>query len=104
VLLEDTRLPPFLSVRAALVAVCRLRGFAGRHLRAELDRIVAQARVRLGVRHGPSRYTGPVRLVVEEPEHALLGRLAAERIVPARIEPRVNLVTVYLELTGGATE
>jgi ABC-2 type transport system ATP-binding protein len=225
VLLEDTRLPPFLSVRAALVAVCRLRGFAGQDLRAELDRIVAQARVehlldrrvavlskgqarrvglaaalvgdppllildepsagldvsareefnelvrglrghtrtvmiashllgdvestcthvaiiqagrirvyetaetllraarqrraemeihvegtlapelaRLGVRHEPSRYPGLVRLVVEEPEHALLGRLAAERIVPARIEPRVNLVTVYLELTGGATE
>jgi hypothetical protein len=45
-----------------------------------------------------------VRLLVEEPEHVLMGRLAAERIVPARIEPRVNLVSVYLELTGGAGE
>jgi len=225
VLLEDTRLPPFLSVRAALAAVCRLRGFSGHRLRAEMDRVVAQARVeplldrrvavlskgqarrvglaaalvgdppllildepsagldvsareefnelvrslrgqtrtvmiashllgdvestcthvaiiqsgrirlyqtaeqlmrearerraekdihvegtlapeldRLGVRHEPSRYPGLVRLHVEEPEHVLIGRLAAERIVPARIEPRVNLVSVYLELTGGAGE
>jgi ABC-2 type transport system ATP-binding protein len=59
---------------------------------------------RLGVRHEPSRYPGLVRLLVEEPEHVLMGRLAAERIVPARIEPRVNLVSVYLELTGGAGE
>jgi ABC-2 type transport system ATP-binding protein len=59
---------------------------------------------RLGVRHEPSHYPGLVRLLVEEPEHVLMGRLAAERIVPARIEPRVNLVSVYLELTGGAGE
>jgi hypothetical protein len=31
----------------------------------------------------------------------VIGRLAADRIVPARIEPRANLVSVYLELTGG---
>jgi ABC-type multidrug transport system ATPase subunit len=225
VLLEDTRLPPFLSVRAALAAVCRLRGYSGHGLGSEMDRVVAQAHVeplldrrvavlskgqarrvglaaalvgdppllildepssgldvsareefnelvrslrghmrtvmiashllgdvestcthvaiiqsgrirlfqtaeqlmrearerraekdihvestlaleldRLGVRHEPSRYPGLVRLLVEEPEHVLMGRLAAERIVPARIEPRVNLVSVYLELTGGAGE
>ncbi len=225
VLLEDTRLPPFLGVRAALEAVCRVRGLSGPGLRAELERVVAQARVehlldrrvavlskgqarrvglaaalvgdppllildepsagldvsareefnelvralrsqtrtvmiashllgdvestcthvaiiqagqiklyqtaerlmrearerrtekdihvegtlapelgRLGVRHEPSRYPGLVRLVVEEPEHVLIGRLAAERIVPARIEPRVNLVSVYLELTGGGAD
>jgi len=42
--------------------------------------------------------------VVEEPEHELIGRLAAARIVPARIEPRVNLVSIYLELTRGGME
>jgi ABC-2 type transport system ATP-binding protein len=225
VLLEDTRLPPFLAVRAALLAVCRIRGFSGAPLRTEMDRVIAQARVehlldrrvavlskgqarrvglaaalvadppllildepsagldvnareefnelvrglrghertvliashllgdvestcthvaiiqagrirlfqtseqlmrearerraekdihvegslaseleRLGVRHVPSRYPGLVRLLVEEPEHELIGRLAAERIVPARIEPCVSLVSVYLELTGGAEE
>jgi ABC-type multidrug transport system ATPase subunit len=45
VLLEDTRLPPFLSVRDALSAVCRIRGFHGRAVAAEMDRVVAQARV-----------------------------------------------------------
>jgi ABC-type multidrug transport system ATPase subunit len=225
VLLEDTRLPPFLSVRDALTAVCRIRGFAGRALSAELARVVAEARVepllerrvavlskgqarrvglasalvgdppllildepsagldvsareefnelvrglrgatrtvliashllsdiestcthvaivqsgrilvyetaerllrearlrraekdfhvegtlsqelsRLGVGFEPSRYPGLVRLVFSEPEHELLGRLAAERIVPARIEPRVNLVSVYLEVMAGISE
>ena len=225
VLLEDTRLPPFLSVRAALTAVCHIRGLHGSALGAERDRVVALARVetlldrrvavlskgqarrvglaaalvsdppllvldepsagldvsareefnelvrglrghtrtlliashllgdiestcthvaiiqegrilvmqtaeqllrearqkraekdihvegtlakeleRLAVRFEPSRHPGLVRLIVEEPEHELIGRLAAERIVPARIEPRVNLVSIYLELTGKTTE
>jgi ABC-type multidrug transport system ATPase subunit len=225
VLLEDTRLPPFLSVRDALTTVGRVRGLRAQALRTEIDRVVAQARVeplldrrvavlskgqarraglaaalvtdppllildepsagldvsareefndlvrslrghertvliashllgdvestcthvaimqsgrmrlfqtselllrearqrhaekdiyvegtlagdleRLGVRFEPSRYPGLVRLVVEEPEHALIGRLAAQRIVPARIEPRVSLVSVYLEMTGGASD
>jgi ABC-type multidrug transport system ATPase subunit len=225
VLLEDTRLPPFLSVRAALAAVCRIRGFERRAEGVELDRVVTAAGVetllerrvavlskgqarrvglaaalvgdppllildepsagldvearedfnalvralrggartvliashllsdiestcthiaiiqtgrivvhqtaeqllrearqrcsdkdihvegtlsgeleRLGVLFEPSKYPGLVRLIVEEPEHELIGRLAAERIVPARIEPRVNLVSVYLELTRGAAE
>lgn len=59
---------------------------------------------RLGVRFETSKYPGLLQLVVEEPEHELIGRLAAERIVPARIEPRVNLVSVYLEITRGAAE
>jgi ABC-2 type transport system ATP-binding protein len=225
VLLEDTRLPPFLSVQDALSAVCRIRGFGGPALKAERERVVAQARVEpllsrrvavlskgqarrvglaaalvgdppllildepsagldvgareefndlvrslrrgtrtvliashllsdvestcthiaiiqngrirvfdtaenllrearrkdaekdihledgqaaeleaLGVRFEPSRYPGLVRLVVEEPEHELIGRLAARKIVPARIEPRVNLVSVYLEVTAGDGE
>jgi ABC-type multidrug transport system ATPase subunit len=225
VLLEDTRLPPFLSVRGALSAVCRIRGFEGKAVEVELDRVVAAAGVdtllerrvavlskgqarrvglaaalvgdppllildepsagldvnaredfntlvrglrgatrtvliashllsdiestcthiaiiqagrilvhqtaesllrearqrcsdkdihvegtlgseleRLGVRFEPSKYPGLVRLVVEEPEHELIGRLARERIVPARIEPRVNLVSIYLELTRGAAD
>ena len=225
VLLEDTRLPPFLSVRAALAAVCRIRGFERKAVEVELGRVVTAAGVepllerrvavlskgqarrvglaaalvgdppllildepsagldvnaredfntlvrglrgatrtvliashllsdiestcthiaiiqagrilvhetaekllrearqrcsdkdihvegtlgdeleRLGVRFEPSKYPGLVRLVVEEPEHELIGRLARERIVPARIEPRVNLVSIYLELTRGAAE
>jgi ABC-2 type transport system ATP-binding protein len=225
VLLEDTRLPPFLSVRAALTAVCQIRGLQGNALVGERDRVVALTRVealldrrvavlskgqarrvglaaalvgdppllvldepsagldvsareefnelvrglrghtrtlliashllsdiestcthvaivqqgrilvlqtaeqllrearqrhaekdihvdgalvealdRLAVRFEPSRHPGLVRLIVEEPEHELIGRLAAERIVPARIEPRVNLISVYLELTGNMAE
>ena len=58
----------------------------------------------MGVRFEASKYPGLLRLILEEPEHELIGRLAANRIVPARIEPRVNLVSVYLELTRGAAE
>jgi ABC-2 type transport system ATP-binding protein len=225
VLLEDTRLPPFLSVRDALAVVCRIRGLKGAAVAAESDRVIAQTRLeplltrriavlskgqarraglaaalvgdppllildepsagldvgareefndlvrglrdrtrtvliashllgdiestcthiaiiqagrirvfetaeqllraarqrraekdiyvedslmgeleRLGARFEPSRHPGLVRLVVEEPEHELVGRLAAAGIVPARIEPRVNLVSVYLEVTGGTSE
>jgi ABC-2 type transport system ATP-binding protein len=225
VLLEDTRLPPFLSVRDALSTVGRVRGLRNRALKTEIDRVVAQTRVEplldrrvavlskgqarraglaaalvtdppllildepsagldvsareefndlvrslrghartvliashllgdvestcthvaiiqsgrmllfqtaerllrearqrhaekdiyvegtlagdlegLGVRFEPSRYPGLVRLIVEEPEHELIGRLAARQIVPSRIEPRVSLVSVYLEMTGGASD
>jgi ABC-2 type transport system ATP-binding protein len=225
VLLEDTRLPPFLSVRDALSTVARVRGLRGRALETELDRVVAQTRVeplldrrvavlskgqarraglaaalvtdppllildepsagldvsareefndlvrslrghgrtvliashllgdvestcthvaimqsgrmrlfqtselllrearqrhaekdiyveatlagdleRLGVSFEESRYPGLVRLRVEEAEHELIGRLAAQRIVPSRIEPRVSLVSVYLEMTRGASD
>jgi ABC-type multidrug transport system ATPase subunit len=47
VLLEDTRLPPFLNVRDALTTVGRVRGLRGRELRTEIDRVVAQTRVEL---------------------------------------------------------
>ncbi len=79
-----------------------------RQRRTEKDIYVEAAKAgeleRLGVRFEPARYPGLVRVVVEGPEHELIGRLVAERIVPARIEPRVNLVSVYLEVTGGASE
>jgi ABC-2 type transport system ATP-binding protein len=225
VLLEDTRLPPFLSVRDALSTVGRVRGLRNNALKTEIDRVVAQTRVEplldrrvavlskgqarraglaaalvtdppllildepsagldvsareefndlvrnlrghartvliashllgdvestcthvaiiqsgrmllfqtaerllrearqrhaekdiyvegtlagelegLAVRFEPSRYPGLVRLIVEEPEHELIGRLAARQIVPSRIEPRVSLVSVYLEMTGGASD
>jgi ABC-type multidrug transport system ATPase subunit len=225
VLLEDTRLPPFLTVRDALATICRVRGLHGTALTGELERVVACAHVetllgrrvaalskgqarrvglaaalvgdppllildepsagldvsareefnelvrglrghgravliashllsdiestcthvaivqagqirvhqtaeqllrearqrhsekdihveaaladelgRLGVRFEPSQYPGLLRLIVQEPEHELIGRLAAQRIVPARIEPRVSLVSVYLEMTAGAGE
>ena len=225
VLLEDTRLPPFLSVSAALAAVCRIRGFEGKAVKEEMERVVAAAGVellldrrvadlskgqarrvglaaalvgdppllildepsagldvsareefnalvrrlrggsrtvliashllsdiestcthiaiiqagrivvhqtaeqllrearqrctdkdihvddtltgeleRLNIRFETSKYPGLVRLIVDEPEHELIGRLAAQLIVPARIEPRVNLVSVYLELTRGGAE
>ena len=225
VLLEDTRLPPFLSVRAALAAVCRVRGLRARRLALEVERVAHETRIeallerrvatlskgqarrvglaaalisdppllvldepsagrdvggreefnqlvralrhssrtlliashllsdvestcthiaiiqdgrirvyesaerllrearqrcsekdihvddavtteleRLGVRFETSRYPGLVRLLVAEPEHELIGRLAAARIVPTRIEPRVNLVSVYVALTRGAVD
>ena len=60
----------------------------------------AEALDRLGVAHEASSYPGLVLLKVREPEHLLMGRLAAEGIVPARIEPRGTLVSIYLEMMG----
>lgn len=221
VLLEDTRLPPFLSVRGALATVGRLRGFHAEALTKEMDRVIAESGVeailerrvnvlskgqsrrvglatalvsdppllildepsagldvdareefneiarglrrqgrtvliashllsdiestcshiaivqagkvrlyasahellrdarqqhsekdyyvddssvielaRLGIRYEESRYPGLVRLAFEEPESVLLGRLAAAGLAPARVEPRVNLTSVYLEATA----
>jgi hypothetical protein len=80
----------------------------GRHGSATPKDIYVEATLtgdleRLGARFEPSRYPGLVRLIVEEPEHELISRLAAQGIVPSRIEPRVSLVSVYLEMTGGAS-
>ena len=53
----------------------------------------------LGIRFGDSKYAGHLLLVVEEPEHELMMKLASVAIVPSRIEPKVNLVSLYLDAT-----
>lgn len=223
VLLEDTRLPPFLSVKSALAAVCRMRCFRGRPLEEELERVIDLTRIddllnrrisvlskgqarrvglgaaligdppllildepsagldvsgrvefnelvrslrddhrtiiiashllsdiestcthiaimqegkivlyeesetllsrareerggvdimvdrkyarqlkELGIKFAPSKYPGLVLLFVEEPEHELIMRLASARIVPSRIEPKVDLVSLYMDVTREA--
>jgi ABC-2 type transport system ATP-binding protein len=222
VLLEDTKLPPFLSVKSALGVVCRMRGFRNRQLKEELSKIIRMTRIEdllnrrisvlskgqarrvglaaaligdppllildepsagldvsareefnelvrslrdnrrtmiiashllsdiestcthiaimqngkiilyrdsetllrqareekgekdilvdqkhaasleaMGIRFGPSKYPGQLLLSTEEAEHELLMKLAAAHIVPSKIEPKVNLVSIYLDLTGG---
>jgi ABC-2 type transport system ATP-binding protein len=52
---------------------------------------------RLDIPFEPSKYPGLLRIVVREPEYKILGRLAACKIVPTRMEPRATLVSLYLE-------
>ena len=58
----------------------------------------------LGVKFSPARYPGLVLILVEEPEHELLLKLASAKIVPSRIEPKVNLVSLYLDATAEGNE
>jgi len=225
VLLEDTKLPPFLNVKSALAVVCRMRGFRERGLEKELDRVIHTTRIEgllnrrisvlskgqarrvglgaalvgdpsllildepsagldvsareefnelvrnlrdnhrtiiiashllsdiertcthiaimqngkiilyedsetlfsrareergdkdilvdqkyadnlndMGIEFRPSKYPGLILILVEEPEHELLLKLASAKIVPSRIEPKVNLVSLYLDATAEANE
>lgn len=52
---------------------------------------------RLGIAHEAARYPGLRRLHFTEPEYTVMLRLAQEEVVPERIEPQVNLVSLYLD-------
>ena len=58
----------------------------------------------MGVKFSPARYPGLVLILVEEPEHELLLKLASAKIVPGKIEPKVNLVSLYLDATAEGNE
>jgi ABC-2 type transport system ATP-binding protein len=93
VLLEDTRLPPFLNVRDALTTVGRVRGLRGRELRTEIDRVVAQTRVeplldrRVAVlSKGQARRAGLAAALVTDPPLLILDEPSAGLDVSAREE------------------
>lgn len=77
---------------------------SARQAHAEKDMFVESVQAKriaeLGIGYEDSRHPGLIRLVFDEPEEVILGRLVAAHIVPARIEPRVNLISIYLEMTG----
>jgi ABC-type multidrug transport system ATPase subunit len=58
----------------------------------------------MGVTFEHSKYPGLLSLITQEPEHELLTKLASAKIVPSRIEPKVNLVSIYLNFTKEADE
>jgi ABC-2 type transport system ATP-binding protein len=64
-----------------------------------VDASSAPALDRLGIVHGPSRYPGLVLLRSSLPDEELLATLARERILPRRIEPKVSMLSLYLDAT-----
>jgi ABC-2 type transport system ATP-binding protein len=53
----------------------------------------------LGIAHETSRYPGLVLLRSTLAEEELFATLASRRIVPRRVEPRTNMLSLYLEAT-----
>lgn len=91
VLLEDTRLPPFLSVHAALRATCALRGVE--KVSSEIERVVALAGVgellsrRVAVlSKGQARRVGLAAALIADPPLLVLDEPSAGLDAEARIE------------------
>jgi len=93
VLLEDTRLPPFLTVADAVNTVCRLRGYSGKSLKQEWDRVVEIAgisnllkqRIRI-LSKGQARRVGLAAALVGDPPLLVLDEPSAGLDVSAREE------------------
>jgi ABC-2 type transport system ATP-binding protein len=64
-----------------------------------VDAASAVALEGIGVSHERSRYPGLVRLRTDLPEEELFAALARARIIPRRVEPRVSVLSVYLDAT-----
>lgn len=54
----------------------------------------------LGIAHEPSRYPGLVRLRSDLADEEIFAILGKAEIVPRRVEPRVNILSMYLDATG----
>jgi ABC-2 type transport system ATP-binding protein len=82
-----------------------LLGEARRGQKAEVhvDAGAAAALDALGVRHQPSPYPGLLLLESDLPEEELFAALARERIVPRRVEPKVSVLSLYLQATKDAS-
>ncbi|MBX3189667.1 MAG: ABC transporter ATP-binding protein [Labilithrix sp.] len=102
VLLEDTRLPPFLSVDAALRSTCALRGIE--EVAAEIERVVALAGVgdlltrRVAVlSKGQARRVGLAAALVGDPPLLVLDEPSAGLDAEARIEFETLIRTLRSE-------
>jgi len=102
VLLEDTRLPPFLSVAEALATVALLRGYERAPARTEVDRVVAFCGVddlvdqRVGVlSKGQARKVGLAAALVGDPKLLILDEPSAGLDVSARVEFEALLRTLH---------
>jgi ABC-2 type transport system ATP-binding protein len=91
VLLEDTRLPPFLSVRAALEAVCAIRRVASTV--QEVDRVVSIAGIGdllsrgvAALSKGQARRAGLAAVLVGDPPLLVLDEPSAGLDADARVE------------------
>jgi ABC-2 type transport system ATP-binding protein len=64
-----------------------------------VDAASAPALAGIGISHEPSRYPSLVVLRSDLPEEDLFAALARARVIPRRVEPRVSVLSVYLEAT-----
>ncbi len=93
VLLEETRLPPFLTARQTLRAVCALRGLRGARQNKELDRIVADFRIEplldrrcASLSRGQARRIGLAAALIADPPLLILDEPSAGLDAAVRIE------------------
>lgn len=93
VLLEDTKLPPFLDVKSALIVVCRMRGFLKNQVKGELHRVIEMTRIesllkrRISVlSKGQARRVGLAAALVGDPPLLILDEPSAGLDVSAREE------------------
>ncbi len=93
VVLEDTRLPPFMTVEKALISVCKLRDVSAADIPSELNRIVDMTGIELllhlrinGLSKGQARRVGVAAALIHDPPLLILDEPASGLDVTARIE------------------
>ena len=93
VVLEDTRLPPFLTVKGALSSVCSLRNIPKKDMPRELERVIAITGVEPllahrinGLSKGQARRVGVASALISDPPLLIMDEPASGLDVAARIE------------------
>ncbi len=93
VVLEDTRLPPFMTVAKALTAVCELRNVPKFKISLEVERIVEATRIKSlldhrinGLSKGQARRVGVAAALINDPPLLVMDEPASGLDISARIE------------------
>ncbi|MFZ2632768.1 MAG: ABC transporter ATP-binding protein [Desulfosalsimonadaceae bacterium] len=93
IVMEDTRLPPYLTVKTALVSVCRLRNISSSQISKEMDRIIEEAGINQflslrisGLSKGQARRVGVAAAMVSDPPLLIMDEPASGMDVSSREE------------------